>query len=98
MAPSYFDRAVYVQNVHFIDELTCLEEVFDFLDQWPEDRRDLAYHTLYGACRKAANGSFPLDAIRENFERFVKKAGLLAQVEQVPNLLVLERDRTVGNL
>jgi predicted protein tyrosine phosphatase len=97
MAPSYFDRAVYVQNLHFIDEVTCLEEVFDFLDKWPEQRRDIAYHALYGACRRAANGSFPLDAIRENFERFVKRAGLVAEVQEIPAFRFLDRDRNVGN-
>ncbi len=96
MAPSYFDRAVYVYNVHFIEEITCLEEVFDFLDDWPEERRDLAYDAIYRACRKAAAGSFPLGAVRDNFEIFVKKAGLLAEVEDVPNFSVRDRGRNVG--
>ncbi|WP_156390349.1 DUF982 domain-containing protein, partial [Rhizobium sp. Root1203] len=86
MAPSFFDRAAYVRGRNFVEEIACLEDVFDFLDEWPEERRDLAYHTLFGACRKAANGSFPLEAVRENFERFTKKAGLLVEIEKVPSV------------
>ena len=97
MAPSFFDRAAYVRGRHFIEEIACLEEVFDFLDEWPEEHRDLAYHTLYGACRRAANGSFPLEAVRENFERFTKKAGLLVEIEEVPSIFALDRNRNVGN-
>ncbi len=97
MAPSFFDRAAYVRGRHFIEEIACLEEVFDFLDEWPEEHRDLAYHTLYGACRRAANGSFPLEAVRENFERFTKRAGLLVEIEEVPSIFALDRNRNVGS-
>ena len=97
MAPSFFDRAAYVRGRHFIEEIACLEEVFDFLDEWPEEHRDLADHTLYGACRRAANGSFPLEAIRENFERFTQRAGLLVEIEEVPSIFALDRNRNVGS-
>ncbi|TCL63276.1 DUF982 domain-containing protein [Rhizobium sp. BK251] len=97
MAPSFFDRAVYVQRSHFIDEITCLEEAFDLLDDWPHERRDLAYETLYRACRKAAQGAFPLSAVRENFERFVKKSGMLAEVGGVSSFFVMARNRNVGS-
>lgn len=97
MAPSFFDRAAYVRGKNFVEEIACLEDVFDFLDEWPEERRDLAYHTLFGACRKAANGSFPLEAIRENFERFLKKTGLLVEIEKVPSFFALDRNPNVGN-
>jgi hypothetical protein len=97
MAPSFFDRAAYVRGKNFVEEIACLEDVFDFLDEWPEERRDLAYHTLFGACRKAANGSFPLEAIRENFERFLKKTGLLVEIENVPSFFALDRNPNVGN-
>jgi hypothetical protein len=97
MAPSFFDHAAYVRGKDFIEEIACLEEVFDFLDEWPEERRDLAYDTLYGACRRAANGSFPLEAVRENFERFTKRAGLHVEIEEVPGFIALDRNRNVGS-
>ncbi|KQV81868.1 DUF982 domain-containing protein [Rhizobium sp. Root1220] len=97
MAPLFFDRAAYVRRTSSIEEIACLEEVFDFLDEWPEERRDLAYDTLHAACRKAANGSFPLEAIRRNFELFAKRAGLLVEIESVPRFGPRDRNRTVGN-
>ncbi|WEX75104.1 DUF982 domain-containing protein [Sinorhizobium numidicum] len=80
MANVRFDRAVYIQRKHFIDEITDLDEVLDYLESWPKERRDLSYDTLLKACRDSAGGRFPLSAVRENFRRFVKKAGMLAEM------------------
>ncbi|WP_413813764.1 DUF982 domain-containing protein [Ensifer sp. LC163] len=92
-----FGHAVYVQRKQFIEKITSLDEVFDFLNQWPEQRRDLAHETLLKACRDAAIGRFPLGAARENFRRFIKKAGMLAEVDQFPGLGRPSADRNIGN-
>ncbi|MBY2924889.1 DUF982 domain-containing protein [Rhizobium leguminosarum] len=80
MSSTRFDP-ILLHRQHIIDEVTCLDEIFDVLDGWPEDKRGLAYDTLLKACRDAANGRFPLSAARENFRRFLKMAGVLAKVE-----------------
>lgn len=80
----HFDSAIYVQRKHFIDEVTSLEEVLDFLETWPEERRGLSYDTLLKACREAAAGRFPVSAVGENFRRFVKRFGMLAEAQEVP--------------
>ncbi|MEX2696289.1 DUF982 domain-containing protein [Rhizobium mongolense] len=97
MAGTLFDRAVYVQRKYFIDEITSLDEVFTFLEAWPEAKRDLAYDTLLKACREAANGRFPIGAARENVRRFLKKAGMLAEIDDVPNLGQRMADRNIGD-
>ncbi|MGR9355163.1 DUF982 domain-containing protein [Rhizobium leguminosarum] len=78
-----FNRSICVQRMHFIDEVTNLEEVVDYLENWPEERRGLAHETLLKACREAAAGRFPLSAVGENFRRFVKKADMLAETHEV---------------
>lgn len=80
-----FDSVIYVQRKHFIDEVTSLEEVLDYLKNWPEERRGLSYDTLLKACREAVVGRFPVSAVGENFRRFVKRSGMLAETQDVPS-------------
>jgi len=40
MAFETFDRPIYAQRKHFIQEIAGLDDVFDFLDEWPQDSRD----------------------------------------------------------
>ena len=97
MSSARFDP-VLLHRKHFIDEITCLDEILDFLDEWPEDKRGLAYDTLLKACRDTASGRFPLSATRENFRRFLKMSGVLANVEAAPKFERLMNERTLGNV
>lgn len=97
MASFQFDLPVYVQRKHFIEEITNLHEAFDFLDEWPEYKRDIPYETLQRACREAACGRFPLSAARQNFQRFVKRAGMLIESEDMPSFVGSSNDRNIGN-
>jgi hypothetical protein len=97
MASSRFDHPVYVRRKHFIEEITELGEAFDFLEEWPEENRDLAYETVVRACREAACGRFPLNAARQNFQRFVKRARMLIEIEDMPNFAGAASDRNIGN-
>ncbi|AHG45313.1 hypothetical protein RLEG12_19695 [Rhizobium leguminosarum bv. trifolii CB782] len=96
MSETRFDP-VLLHRQHFIAEITCLDEIIDFLDEWPEDKRGLAYDTLLKACRDTASGRFPLSAARENFRRFLKMSGVLAKVEGAPKFEQLMGDRNIGN-
>ena len=97
MATTYFDRPLFVQRTHFVDEIASLEDAFDLLEVWPADQRGLAYEVLMKACEDAANGRFPIPAVRENLQRFLKKAGVLADIEDVPNFAGLAPDRNIGS-
>jgi hypothetical protein len=95
MSSTRFDP-ILLHRQHFIDEVTCLDEIFDVLDGWPEDKRGLAYDTLLKASRDTANGRFPLSAARENFRRFLKMSGVLAMVEGGPKFERL-MNHQIGN-
>jgi hypothetical protein len=84
MAFETFEQPIYVQRKHHIEEITGLDDVFDFLDEWPQDRRDLVYEVMVDACRKAASGQLPTQAIADNFRRFLKRHGKLADIKDVP--------------
>ncbi|WP_261332517.1 hypothetical protein [Rhizobium leguminosarum] len=36
-----------------------LDDVFDFLDEWPQEKRDVTYEVMLDVCRKAANRQLP---------------------------------------
>jgi hypothetical protein len=98
MAITFFDRPLFVQRKHYVEEVTSLEDAFDLLEAWPADQRGLPHETLMRACQEAANGRFPVAAIRQNLERFLKKAGALADIEDVPNFAGLAPDRNIGSI
>ncbi len=90
-------RAGFSRRQHFVAEITSLDEIFDFLEEWPQDKRGLAYDTLLKACRDTASGRFPLNAARENFRRFLKMSGVLAKAEGAAKFEPLMSDHPIGN-
>jgi hypothetical protein len=98
MAHAAFGRPLFMKRKHFIQEISSLDDVFDALDEWPEDQRGLAYETVEDACRRAAVGLFPVEALRENFKRFLLKAGVLVEIEEVPNFACMSDSRNLGGI
>lgn len=68
-SPIFVKRAAYV-----VQEIANLEDAIDFLDEWPEDRRDLIHETALKACCDAYDGNKPLSAARAAFYGFAKRA------------------------
>jgi hypothetical protein len=97
MATTLFDKPLFVKRSAYIQELASLEEAFDFLEDWPEEKQCDAYHVLLKACRMAAEGIFPLTAIRENIRRFLLKERMLANIEEVPVFLTRRSERSIGS-
>ncbi len=96
MAGNLFDRPLFVKRKYFIQEIECLDDTFDFLEDWPEEKRDITYEAILGACRDAVVGRFPPDAVRDNFERFLKKNGMLAEIENIRTLLSAKKETTLS--
>jgi len=84
MHRNLFDKRIRVQKKHSIEELSGLEDVLEFLEDWPEHGRDLAFETLHAACIRALHRDFPLAAVRHNFERFLARAEMLVDEDQRP--------------
>ncbi len=98
MLLALFDKPLYAQRRYFVQEITGLDDVFDFLDEWPHEKRNLAYDTLVRYCREAANGRWPIDAVRENFRVFLKQNGKLAELEDVPPRLRRDTGVKIGGM
>ncbi len=77
MHRNLFEKQIRVQRKDSIEEFYGLEDVLEFLENWPEHGRDLAFETLHAACIRALHRDFPLSAVRENFERFLARSEML---------------------
>jgi len=95
---TFFDHPLFVQRKRYVDEIASLEDAFDLLETWPAEQRGLAHETLMRACQEAANGRFPVVAVRKNLETFLRKAGAQADIEDVPNFAALTPDRNIGSM
>jgi hypothetical protein len=96
MARALFVHPIYLRDKHFIQEITSLDDAFDFLEEWPEERRDLIYEMAVKACREAYCGRFPLEAAEKTLRRFAQKAGILSDVEDVPVWRTRTTDRNLS--
>ncbi|GGG22597.1 hypothetical protein GCM10010924_60170 [Rhizobium wenxiniae] len=72
MLLAQFDQPICAQRRYLAQEIVGLNDVFDFLDEWPREKRNLTYETLVRYYREAAGGHRPIDAARENFRVFFK--------------------------
>jgi hypothetical protein len=97
MANTLFDSPLFVKTSRYVQELGSLEDVFDLLDDWPEEKKGDTYEVLLKACRMSAQGIFPLPAIRENVRRFLLKHGILANIDEVPVMMKRTNDRNLGS-
>jgi hypothetical protein len=98
MAFDMFDHPIYAQRKYFIQEITGLDDVFDLLNEWPQDGRDIVYEVILNACKKAASGQLPAQAVADNVRRFLKKHGILADVKDVPMDLRQANDRNAFDI
>ena len=54
-----FAKPVYLWDKHFVREITCVDDALDFLEAWPEARRDIIHEAALRACTKAFDGLVP---------------------------------------
>lgn len=79
MSDRTFDRPVLVKNGQFIQEIGCLEDAFDFFDEWPRERRGPIFDTAYRACQRAYDGQISPSIARDAFAGFARSAKILQE-------------------
>lgn len=84
MALDLFDAPIFAQRKHFIQEIAGLDDVFDFLDEWPTSKRDQTYETVVKVVREAACRERPVAVAQERFRQFLKSHEQFVRVEDVP--------------
>ncbi|WP_348629077.1 DUF982 domain-containing protein [Mesorhizobium sp. M4B.F.Ca.ET.017.02.2.1] len=81
MSERTFESPVFVRAAEgLIQEIACLEDAFDFLDEWPSHRRRIIYETAKRACCRAFDGSVPLQVARDAFAGFARSVKILEDV------------------
>lgn len=79
-----FNRPVFVKDERMIiQEITCLDEALDFLDEWPSNRRGPIFDTARRACLRAFDGQLPPSVAREAFAGWARSARILEDVSTV---------------
>ncbi|MER9333108.1 DUF982 domain-containing protein [Mesorhizobium sp. M0293] len=71
-SPVFVKRATYV-----VQEIASLADAIDFLNEWPEDRRDLIHEAALRACYDAYDRRKPVSVARNAFVGFAKRAAIL---------------------
>ncbi|RWX71306.1 DUF982 domain-containing protein [Mesorhizobium sp. M4B.F.Ca.ET.089.01.1.1] len=81
MSERTFESPVFVRAAEgLIREIACLEDAFDFLNEWPSHRRGVIYETAKRACCRALDGSVPLKVARDAFAGFARSVKVLEHV------------------
>lgn len=85
MAAWLFDPPLFIRRgQQLVEEVTGLDDAFDFLERWPLERQDAGYEVTVKACRDAYCGRLLLETARETFQRFAQRVGILESIENVP--------------
>ncbi|RWK46527.1 MAG: DUF982 domain-containing protein [Mesorhizobium sp.] len=68
---------------YLVQEIVDLAGAIEFLEEWPEDRRNLIHETALHACYHAHDGRKPMGEARDAFVGFANRAGILEDPEAV---------------
>jgi Protein of unknown function (DUF982) len=97
MISKRFENSVFVRNSNIIvQEIAQLEDALDFLDDWPEDRRNTIYETARRACLAAFDGRYPVDAARNAFAGWARSASILEDDLKVMPWMIAPRSGRGG--
>ncbi|EHK52363.1 DUF982 domain-containing protein [Allomesorhizobium alhagi] len=73
-----FSSPVFIKHgSYLVQEIVDLAIAIEFLEEWPEDRRNLIHATALRACYQAHDGRKPMGIARYAFVGFAKRAGIL---------------------
>ncbi|MDQ0562471.1 hypothetical protein QO004_004276 [Rhizobium mesoamericanum] len=96
MALDAFSAPLFAQRKYFIQEIGGLDDVFDYLDEWPTCARDDTYERIVNIAREAACKRCALSLLRKSFHHFLAHHGELVPCEDVPSYFRKRSDRNIG--
>ncbi|TGT35758.1 DUF982 domain-containing protein [Mesorhizobium sp. M8A.F.Ca.ET.165.01.1.1] len=71
-SPIFVKRAAYI-----VQEIANVADAVDFLNDWPEEQKDLTHQTALQACCNAYDGRKPVSAAHHAFLEFAMRAAIL---------------------
>jgi hypothetical protein len=85
MKDRLFVQPVFVKvNAYISREIASLMDALDYLEEWPEERRDLMHETVVQAGYDVFEGRKPLETFEKAFAKFARKRG----VAQNPKIIL----------
>jgi hypothetical protein len=85
MKDRLFVQPVFVKvNTYMSREIASLMDAIDYLEDWPEERRDLMYETVVQAGYDVFEDRKPLETFEKAFAKFARKKG----VAQDPKIIL----------
>jgi len=79
-----FDKPVYLKaGKYVIREIGSVHDAIDFLEEWPDGKRDMLHEAALRTCLMAHDGLKPLKAARDAMRAFGKKKGILEKAPAV---------------
>jgi hypothetical protein len=85
MRDRLFDRPVFIKDGKILTrEIASVMDALDYLEEMPEECRDLAYETVVRACWDVLDDVKPLVAAEKAFRRFAKRCGVLEDPGVLP--------------
>lgn len=96
MSSSLFVKPVYVRDNHVFEEIRGLDDAIAFLESWSDEKQDLAYDVVLTALYSAARGELPIRTVEVDFHRLIKRAGMIAEAEEVSALIAAVRSNCRG--
>jgi len=84
MREKSFEKPVYLKEKQdLVREIISLEDAIDFLEEWPEEKRDIIHEATLKTCYMAHDGHKPLRVARDAMRAFGAKKGILAKPPEV---------------
>jgi hypothetical protein len=88
MKDNLFDKPVFVRaGKYSIQEIGCVMDAIEFMEEWPVHRHGVMHGTALGACYAAYDGRKPVSAARKAFEIWARREGILSDID-VPAWMV----------
>lgn len=73
-----FAKPVYLKDgKHLVREIASVPEAIDFLQDWPENKRDMIHEAALRTCVMAYDGLKPVKVARDAIRAFGVKKGIL---------------------
>ncbi|MFU0503631.1 DUF982 domain-containing protein [Pseudaminobacter sp. NGMCC 1.201702] len=73
-----FDKPVYLkEGKYLVREITSVTDAIEYLEEWPEPKRDILHEAALRTCSMAYNGLKPVKVARDAIRAFAMKKGIL---------------------
>ena len=79
-----FNKPVYLkEGKYLVREIASVLDALEFLEDWPEEDRDVLHDAAFRTCTMAYDGLKPVKVARDAMRAFGRQKGILVHVPAV---------------